>query len=113
MHKMNYKIYNGNNDKRLLINLTTNQIISSSDINYREWLKAGNTPTHQDNNYKDLRKAEYGSWEDQLDMIYHGIWENHIKAIKRKYPVSTEPLPLPSWLEEERNAINIEPQVII
>ena len=36
------------------------------------------------------RKAEYGSWEDQLDYIYHnGItnWKsNYIKPIKDKYP---------------------------
>jgi hypothetical protein len=109
---MNYKIYNGSNDKRLLINLTTSQIISSTDVYYRDWLKAGNTPLQQDNNYKELRKAEYGTWEDQLDMIYHGSWNKHIKEIKRKYSVSTEPLPLPAWVEEERNAVNIEQQII-
>ena len=36
------------------------------------------------------RKAEYGSWEEQLDYIYHnGItkWKtDHIKPIKDKYP---------------------------
>ena len=41
------------------------------------------------NKYKELRKKEYGSIEDQLDMIYHSgfyAWEAHIKAIKDKYP---------------------------
>lgn len=42
------------------------------------------------------RKEEYGSIEDQLDMIYHkGLddWQQHIKKIKKKYP-------LPSKLNE-------------
>ena len=36
--------------------------------------------------YKEKRKPEYGSWEDQLDMMYHGTWEAHVQAIKDKYP---------------------------
>ncbi len=39
--------------------------------------------------YKEDRKAEYPSWEDQLDKIYHsGInaWKADIKKIKDKYP---------------------------
>ena len=39
--------------------------------------------------FKDQRKAEYPSIEDQLDTIYHsGVagWKTKIKAIKDKYP---------------------------
>ena len=39
--------------------------------------------------YQRLRRAEYPSWEDQMDKIYHsGIdaWKADIKAIKDKYP---------------------------
>ena len=39
--------------------------------------------------YQGQRKAEYPSWQDQLDKIYHsGIdaWKADIKAIKDKYP---------------------------
>jgi hypothetical protein len=39
--------------------------------------------------YKDKRKAEYPSIEDQLDDIYHNgvaAWKTTIKAIKDKYP---------------------------
>ena len=39
--------------------------------------------------YKRNRAAEYPSWEDQLDKIYHsGIdaWKADIKTIKDKYP---------------------------
>tara|TARA_R100001015_G_C4537725_1_gene102480 strand:- start:25 stop:360 length:336 start_codon:yes stop_codon:yes gene_type:complete len=50
---------------------------------------AGNTA--ESNNIVDTkRKAEYLSWEEQLDYIYHnGItkWKtDHIKPIKDKYP---------------------------
>ena len=39
--------------------------------------------------YQRQRAAEYPSWQDQLDTIYHkGIdaWKAEIKAIKDKYP---------------------------
>ena len=39
--------------------------------------------------YQTKREAEYPSWQDQLDKIYHsGIdaWKVDIKAIKDKYP---------------------------
>tara|TARA_R100001082_G_scaffold61551_1_gene34378 strand:+ start:928 stop:1218 length:291 start_codon:yes stop_codon:yes gene_type:complete len=41
--------------------------------------------------YQRDRKAEYPTWQDQLDKIYHsGIdaWKADIKAIKDKYPKS-------------------------
>ena len=42
-----------------------------------------------ENEYKEKRRAEYQSIEDQLDDIYHnGIdkWKETIKAVKDKYP---------------------------
>ena len=36
--------------------------------------------------YQRDRSPEYGSWEDQMDMMYHGTWEAHVQAIKDKYP---------------------------
>ena len=42
-----------------------------------------------ENEYKEKRRAEYPSIEDQLDEIYHnGIdkWKETIKAVKDKYP---------------------------
>jgi hypothetical protein len=36
--------------------------------------------------YKEKRKPEYGSWEDQMDMMYHGTWEAHVQAVKEKHP---------------------------
>jgi hypothetical protein len=41
------------------------------------------------NEYQRQRAAEYPSWEDQLDDIYHnGIdgWKSTIQVIKNKYP---------------------------
>jgi len=43
--------------------------------------------------YKYQRKAEYPSWNEQLDNIYHnGIdaWKADIKVIKAKYPKGDE-----------------------
>ena len=43
--------------------------------------------------YKYQRVAEYPSWNEQLDNIYHnGIdaWKADIKAIKDKYPKGDE-----------------------
>ena len=36
--------------------------------------------------YQRDRKPEYGSWGDQLDMMYHGTWESHVQAVKNKHP---------------------------
>tara|TARA_B100000508_G_C11436954_1_gene266558 strand:- start:104 stop:385 length:282 start_codon:yes stop_codon:yes gene_type:complete len=63
-----------------------------------EWADSSTKPTEAEinaeverlnNGYQEKRKAEYPSWQDQLDKIYHqGIdaWEADIKAIKDKYP---------------------------
>ena len=39
--------------------------------------------------YQRLRAAEYPSFEDQFDLLYHGgidAWKAAIKAVKDKYP---------------------------
>lgn len=42
--------------------------------------------------YQILRKEEYPSWYDQLDLMYHDqvngttTWKDAIKAVKDKYP---------------------------
>ena len=38
-------------------------------------------PTWQDN-----RIAAYGSWREQLDMMYHGTWEAHVPSVKVEHP---------------------------
>ena len=61
-------------------NITNDQILA----------KQAELKTAYDNKkYQRDRAAEYPSWEDQLDKIYHdGIdaWKADIKAIKDKYP---------------------------
>ena len=42
--------------------------------------------------YEELRRAEYGSWGDQLDMQYHDsvdgttTWVDHVARVKAAYP---------------------------
>lgn len=64
--------------------------------------------------YSVLRQAEYPSLVDQLDMQYwdniNGTsnWQDTIDAIKVKYPKTlvqvTEPMLLPTWVQEEADA---------
>ena len=45
------------------------------------------------NAYKAQRAAEYPSFADQLDTLYHGgydAWKAQIQAIKDKYPKGAE-----------------------
>jgi hypothetical protein len=44
------------------------------------------------NAYKDKRAAEYPSYEDQFDTIFHDgldAWKAQIQAVKDKYPKGT------------------------
>ena len=43
---------------------------------------------HNSNQYQRDRKPEYGTWEEQLDMMFHNMddWRAHVQAIKDKYP---------------------------
>ena len=45
---------------------------------YEEYLSA--------NAYKEKRQPLYGTWEQQLDMMYHGTWKDHVAKIKRDIP---------------------------
>ena len=38
------------------------------------------------NKYQRDRKPLYGTWEEQLDMIYHGTWKDHVDKIKSDIP---------------------------
>jgi hypothetical protein len=52
-----------------------------------EW--AANDAKRLATEYADKRRNEYGSWEQQLDLMYHqGFegWKTFITAIKDKYP---------------------------
>ena len=36
--------------------------------------------------YADKRKPLYGTWEQQLDMMYHGTWKDHVAKVKADIP---------------------------
>jgi len=43
------------------------------------------------NEYKSLRAAEYPSFADQFDLLYHGgydAWKAQIQAVKDRFPKS-------------------------
>ena len=43
--------------------------------------------TEYDNKkYQRDRKPLYGTWEEQLDMMYHGTWKDHVDKIKSDIP---------------------------
>ena len=68
------------------LNITKEQIKEKYDELVAEY------NAHQEaTQYQRQRAAEYPSWQDQLDKIYHdGIdaWKAEIKAVKEKYPKS-------------------------
>jgi len=37
-------------------------------------------------NYSELRRARYGDVEDQLDMMFHGTWTDHVEKVKNEFP---------------------------
>lgn len=55
-------------------------------------VSASVNPVQPDFGYEELREVGYGSFGDQLDMIYHDsvngttVWQDHIAAVKAKYP---------------------------
>ena len=41
---------------------------------------------HDKNKYQRDRKPLYGTWEEQLDMMYHGTWKDHVAKVKADIP---------------------------
>ena len=49
--------------------------------------KKAELQTEYDNKkYQRDRKPMYGTWEEQLDMMYHGTWKDHVDKIKSDIP---------------------------
>jgi hypothetical protein len=84
----------------LKINPNAKVSVSDDDINQITWLN-GTPPIPKDQILAILpqveqeiktienRVKEYGSWQDQLDEIYHqglDAWKTRIQSIKAKYP---------------------------
>jgi len=40
--------------------------------------------------YQRDRKSLYGTWEEQLDMMYHGTWKDHVAKVKSDIPKEAE-----------------------
>ncbi len=60
--------------------------VDGSPINYDEALVQAEMQRHA---YKDQRSAEYPSFAEQFDTLYHGgydAWKATIDAVKNKYP---------------------------
>ena len=55
-----------------------------------DYLIANNIPiadyVEPEKSWIDKRHEEYGSWSKQLDMMYHGTWKDHVKAVKDANP---------------------------
>jgi hypothetical protein len=47
-----------------------------------EWASA----LHNQLDYADKRRPLYGTWEEQLDMMYHGTWKDHVAKVKADIP---------------------------
>ena len=47
------------------------------------WIKAQH---EADKTYADKRRPLYGTWEEQLDMMYHGTWKDHVAKVKQDIP---------------------------
>ena len=91
---------------KALANLVPNSswIVEGDTYDGIQWLDKNKTkPTEEEvtnevarlklelvaNSYKQKRLAEYPSWNEQLDNIYHNgvdAWKAEIKKIKDKYP---------------------------
>ena len=49
--------------------------------------KKAEMQTEYDNKkYQRDRIPMYGTWEEQLDMMYHGTWKDHVDKIKSDIP---------------------------
>ena len=87
-----YCVHLQDEDDLFFIVPTTNDG-SANWTRLQAWLDEGNTiaddMSNQDTHYQVQRKAEYPSYADQLDKIFHeGIdaWKAEIQAIKDQFP---------------------------
>jgi len=54
-------------------------------------------------NYRDLRRVMYADWREQLDMLYHGTWEEHIMSVKNQFPKPEEGQ---IWTGEQESSVS-------
>lgn len=67
-----------------------NQILIDEDLVSQEAARL--TSEYQSREYQRKRAAEYPSFADQFDLLFHGgydAWKSAIQAVKDKYPKGT------------------------
>ncbi len=74
---------------KTLDNAVDTQQIDKADLEVVEenWTEdEWNNALQNQLSYADKRRPLYGTWEEQLDMMYHGTWKDHIAKVKQDIP---------------------------
>ncbi len=79
---------NPTNEAEFNANLT---IYKTNGVEIPTWAKVQSYLTemktaYANNKYQRDRKPLYGTWEEQLDMMYHGTWKDHVAKVKTDIP---------------------------
>ena len=79
---------NPTNEAEFNANLT---IYKTNGVEIPTWSKVQSYLTemktaYANNKYQRDRKPLYGTWEEQLDMMYHGTWKDHVAKVKTDIP---------------------------
>jgi len=64
-------------------NTDYDRMIEAVEAGEAEIVEVDDTPVPT---WSDNRIAAYGSWGEQLDMMYHGTWEDHVASVKAANP---------------------------
>ena len=63
--------------------------VAAGNTDY-EYLIANSVPIADwvapEKSWVDKRTEAYGSWKEQLDMMYHETWKDHVKSVKDANP---------------------------
>jgi len=66
--------------------------VELSDAEKQAIVDEWNTPKVDNRTYSEKRRAEYPTWQEQMDMMYHDqtegsrTWLDAIEAVKEAYP---------------------------
>lgn len=63
--------------------------LTPEEVEARKAEEQANTERQARTAYMHNRKREYGSYADQLDLIFHDgleAWKDHIQSVKEAYP---------------------------
>jgi len=65
------------------MNMDCARMLEEVEAGEAEIVEVDDTPVPT---WEDHRIAAYGSWREQLDMMYHGTWQDHVAAVKSAHP---------------------------